>query len=261
MSVIPTDILLNQYIPFNRSVPYKDWLISPIKIEDWYNVREALGLLQIDKNTLGEIQFISMNNLQFILTTLSFEEYYIDSFVNLLNLALDIKENEVIQFAINDDDAFLNIGELIKETEVMSDNYRTITSEDFDEIRRIILYQNVLDYTDKYIDPDVKREVDEYYRLKNKGAKEISIEHKTICIQLRTGMSTELIGKLTIRNFLLLFDSIVEESDYQAMKLAEANGAKFKSPIEHWAYRSDKDKYADAFCDADAFADKMQNAN
>lgn len=258
--MISTDVLLNQYIPFDRSVPYKNWEISPIKIQDWYAVREIFGLLEVDKNSLGQIQFINMSNLQFILSLLAFEESYIDGFVTLLRLALNIKDSEVIQFAISEDDAYLEVGEVLGDTDIIESNSRIITTEDFDEIKRIILYQNIMDYTDKYIDPDVKKEVDEYYRLKSKGAKEITIEHKTICIQLKTGMSIKEIGELTIRNFSLLFDAVVEESEYQSLRLAEANGAKFKKPIEHWAYKGKKDKYAEAFCDADAFVDKMHSA-
>ena len=82
-----------------------------------------------------------------------------------------------------------------------------------------------------------------------------------ICVQLKTGMSIEEIGNLTIRNFHLLFNVIVDESDYMALRFAEFTGIKFKSPVENWAYRAKKDKYAEAFCDADAFTDKVQSIN
>ena len=82
-----------------------------------------------------------------------------------------------------------------------------------------------------------------------------------VCVQFKTGMSIEEIGNLTIRNFHLLFNVIVDESDYMALKFAELNGVKFKTSIENWAYRAKKDKYAEAFCDADAFTDKVQSIN
>ena len=145
---------------------------------------------------------------------------------------------------------------------ILDDNTAlTISADDFDEIRRIILYQNILDYTDRYIDPDVRKTVDDYYRLKNKDSKNVPLEHKMICVQSKTGMSIESIGKLTIRNFLQLFSIIVEESEYTALKLAECNGIKFKTPIEHWAYKARKDKYSEAFCDADSFINEVQSAN
>jgi hypothetical protein len=72
-------------------------------------------------------------------------------------------------------------------------------------------------------------------------------------------MTRKAIGDLTMRNFYQLFDILVDESDYIAAKTAEFNGVQFKSPIEHWAYKARKDKYAEAFSDADAFVDKIQS--
>ena len=103
--------------------------------------------------------------------------------------------------------------------------------------------------------------VDEYYRLKNKGAKNVTLEHKIICVQAKTGMTLEEIGNLTIRNFYQLFDVIVDEEEYKINKSAEFNGVQFKEPTEHWAYKEKKDKYAEAFCDADSFSTYVQSAN
>jgi hypothetical protein len=244
--------LLEKYLPFDKPVPYKDFLISPIKLRDMYDVQEILGLLQVDKNNLGEIAFISMSKLRFMLLVICSEEKYQFELCLLLQKALSM-ENKIIQVFINDKTEYLIIGDNINEHAIK------ITSDDFDEIIRIILYQNILDYTDRYIDPDVKRMTDEYYRLKNKGAKKVPIEHKITCVQLKTGMTKEAIGNLTIRNFYQLFDILVDESDYIAAKTAEFNGVQFKSPIEHWAHKARKDKYAEAFSDADAFVEKIQS--
>lgn len=254
--------LLEKYLPFDRPVPYKDLLISPIKLRDMYEVQEILGILQIDKNDLGEVAFISMSKLRFILVVICNEEKYQKELYQLLYKALSIKD-KVIDIYVDDNTEYLKIGKKISESRygdiIDEQTAITITSEDFDEIIRIILYQNNPDYTDKYIDPDVRKAVNEYYRLKNKGAKTVPLEHKIICVQLKTGMTREAIGDLTIRNFYQLFDILVDESDYIAAKTAEFNGVQFKSPIEHWAYKARKDRYAEAFSDADAFVDKIQS--
>lgn len=259
------DVLLNKYAPFNIPVPYKDWDIYQVKLKDYYDVNIMLSLFEVDKNTLGQIEFISMSNLRFILLVSYSNEEYLTCFDKLLRVCLNISDDEVIKICMTDSSEYLSIGIPIGVTKggdfIMDDKTaKIITSEDFDEIKRIILFQNVLDYTDEYIDPDVKRATDEYYRLKNKGIR-VSLEHKIICVQMRTGMTTEAIGDLTIRNFQQLFDVIAEESDYNSLRIAEANGAKFKTPVTHWAYKERKDKYASAFCDADAFTDMVQSAN
>ena len=135
----------------------------------------------------------------------------------LLRKVLHISDEYEIQFYADDKTEKLQIGKVLNVIQghiILDDNTAlTISADDFDEIRRIILYQNILDYTDRYIDPD-------YYRLKNKDSKNVPLEHKIICVQSKTGMSIESIGKLTIRNFLQLFSIIVEESEYTALKFA-----------------------------------------
>ena len=61
--------LLNKYISFNKPIPYKSFLIYPIKLKDTYDVQDILNLLQIDKNILGNIELITMSNLRFVLMT------------------------------------------------------------------------------------------------------------------------------------------------------------------------------------------------
>ena len=55
--------------------------------------------------------------------------------------------------------------------------------------------------------------------------------------------------------------AIVDEDEYLITKSAELNGVKFKDTIEHWAHKEKKDKYAEAFCDADSFVNQVQSAN
>jgi hypothetical protein len=259
---ISEEELFERYLPFDKPIPYKNLLISPIKLCDMYEVREILGILQVDKNNLGEIAFISMSKLRFLLIAICEEDKYQEQLYQLLYKALSLKD-KIIQVYLDDKSEYLMIGKKINQVHgvdiIDEQTAIKITSEDFDEIVRIILYQNVIDYTDKYIDPDVRNAVNEYYRLKNKGATIVPLEHKITCVQLKTGMTREAIGKLTIRNFYQLFDIMVDESDYIAAKTAEFNGVQFKSPIEHWAYKARKDKYAEAFSNADAFIDKIQS--
>lgn len=262
---IDSQTLLNQYIPFNKAVPYNNFYIHAIRLCDMHQVDYALSVLQIDKNILGQIELISMSNLRFVLMIAETDNDFAVSFEFLLRKALNIPDDHIIQKYIGNKQEFLIIGKEIDNIHnkiiFTEDTMIKITSEDFDEIKNIILFQTFPDYTDKYIDPDVKKATDEYYRLKNKGAKTVPLEHKVICVQAKTGMTLEQIGNLTIRNFYQLFDVIVDEGDYKINKSAELNGVKFKEPIEHWAYKERKDKYAEAFCDADSFSTYIQSAN
>lgn len=262
---INSEILLNQYIPFNKPVPYENYYIHAIKLCDMSETSDALDILQIDKSTLGQIEFISMSNLRFVLLMIEMDEKYAHSLEVLLRKVFNVPDEYIIQKYIGDKDELLIIGKLL---EIAKDDFIfeeksmiKITADNFDDIKNIILYQTFPDYTDKYIDPDVKKATDEYYRLKNKNAKNVPLEHKVICVQAKTGMTLEAIGNLTIRNFYQLFDVIVDEDEYIITKSAELNGVNFKEPIEHWAHKERKNKYSEAFCDADSFISQVQSAN
>lgn len=257
---ISNDVILNTYLPFNIPIPCNSWNVHPIKLKDWNDVQEIILMLQIDKNIMGNIEYIQMSNLDFFLMVFGAEENLMIRFERLLRLVLNIQDDE--SFAIDDKHRIIvgiidDInGDKIK---LSSNTKRYITDNDFDKIRRAILYQNILEYDDRDINPDVKRAYEEYIRLKNKNGKVVPLEHKILCVQLKTGMSKEAIGDLTVRNFLQLFDLIVAESEYNTLMLARMNGAKVDS-FEHWALKERKDKYAEAFCDANQFKDKIQNA-
>ena len=143
--------LLEKYLPFDRPVPYKDLLISPIKLRDMYEVQEILGVLQIDKNDLGEIAFISMSKLRFILLAICTEEKYREALCQLLYKALSIKNKE-IDIYIDDTTEYLIIGKKIGAikgnepdydrickfilNDIKNNNIKNITFDRFDEYER-----------------------------------------------------------------------------------------------------------------------------
>lgn len=262
---INSEVLLNQYIPFNKPVPCNNFYIHPIRLCDMPECSPALDILQTDKNSLGQVELISMSNLRFILLVLESSEPHAESFEILIRKALNVPEDYTIQKYVNEVSEFLIIGKLLDITDndviYEEETVIRIEADEFNFIKDVILYQTYPDYTNKYIDPDVKRMTEEYYRLKNKDAKNVTLEHKMTCVQAKTGMTLEAIGNLTIRNFFQLFDVVVGEVEYKLQKGAELNGTSFKEPIEHWAYKEKKDKYAEAFCDADSFVGQIQNAN
>ena len=43
-----------------------------------------------------------------------------------------------------------------------------ISEKEFDDIKKIILYQNDIDYDDRYVNPDVQKEYEKWCALKSK---------------------------------------------------------------------------------------------
>lgn len=260
MSISATEIL-KKYVPFGKPIQYNEWTIYPVSIMDEYVWEEACPLLDIDKNSLNNIDILRMSYLMFLTNLLVFDDEKQMFFNQLMRICLGLDDEVIIQLRIADDDAEIVIGSGIQTKSgriiIDSPNAKIINSKDFDEIKRIILYQNLIGYTDEYIDPDVKAVVDEYYRLKNKNAPDVSLEQKIAVVQAQTGMSNETINAMTLRGFYQLFNTIVSRVEYPIMKTAEYNGAKFNKPIEHWALRSPVDMYKEAFTGYGEFVDKI----
>ena len=63
-----------------------------------------------------------------------------------------------------------------------------ISPKDFDELKALVSRQNILDYDgDKYVDPDLKEELEIKARLQNKNYTSPSLEKQMVCVCAGTG--------------------------------------------------------------------------
>ena len=115
-----------------------------------------------------------------------------------------------------------------------------INSKKFKELKRIYCYQNILDYNDDYIDPELKEALDEAARLRAGNTEQPTLERQKACIVASTGYKFDDLGQITLRKFSLLVRIIVAKVDYTAYKTGEMSGmVTFKSPYPHWVYSND----------------------
>ena len=258
-------IIIEKYAPLGTPIPfqgeYNEWLIYPVRMNHYFEWIGCYDVLDIDKNAMNDIDIIKMSYLQFLITQNNNDPSFGLRLSVVLEMCLGLAEDEYISYAIKDNDVRLLVSKEKSVENADEHNSRIITAQDFDEIKRIILYQNVIDYSDQYIDPDVKAAIEEYYKLKNKGLEHITLEKQIACIQAQNGMTEETIRGMTVRGFQMLFHTVIDRVDYPIARNAEAQGAKFDSPIEHWAYKKQKDKFSEAFTSLDSFKNKISSAN
>lgn len=115
-----------------------------------------------------------------------------------------------------------------------------INSKKFKELKRIYCYQNILDYNDDYIDPELKEALDEAARLRAGNTEQPTLERQKACIVASTGYRFDELEKLTLRKFSLLVRIISAKVDYTAYKTGEMSGmVTFKTPYPHWIYSND----------------------
>lgn len=106
-----------------------------------------------------------------------------------------------------------------------------INTNDYDLLRNIVLYYNIPDYDDEYINPELKAELEEVARLKNPNNVQPSLEKQESCI-VSTGVYTyETIKDITIRKMVILLRTIDARLHYFAYRQGELSGRKTTMPL------------------------------
>lgn len=259
--------LMQKYIEFDKPIPFKDnrLLIQPVLLDESLEFIQCVDVLNIDKDTHGTIEMIQMPYLTFLYSLIGEEdEMCIGSKLNIImKLCVQIVGHEFndmyIKSGVNEKGKDLiifsnNDGGQPQESDVQ------LTTREFDELRKIILYQNIPNFSDKYVDPDLKQAFEDYYSYKNKNLKPPTFDKQIAIVQSVTGMNKKEILCMTYRYFKILFETCVEKIDYQINKSAEMSGQiEFKNPIEHWVYKTNKSMYADAFQDVNSYKESMKS--
>lgn len=243
------DLLKRTYFYFDKPVVYKlkdgkELLIHPVNLVDSEIFLSSVNILSIDKNSLASVEIIQMSYLDFICKALLFNEEVKTKVANILIICLklnhpEIKVNKKGRFFIYD-----------KGLDV------TIDGKDFDEIKRIIMYQNFSKYDETYIDPYLKQSMDEMDSLKNKGKEIPSLERKIAIISSHTGITKKEQESMTFRSHCLLFEEVCGEVEFTTIRpVALFNGK--GNEMDHWIYKNSKGKFDDYITSVDSYTRSM----
>jgi hypothetical protein len=233
------------YYTFDQPVPYKSLLIYPIKIQDYYEFLFFIPCLMLEKNSIKDpnlaIKAISMSYLAYMYEISTKENNYTQLFDGLLRLVLKTKDKEKnIKYGYEKD----NIPYF------MIDN-KKYYSEDFDEIRKIISEQNLIDLPDEKIQKNVRDALEEARRFKQKlnNNKMASFEEQMMALATYTGWSLEEIYNMTYRKFILAIrraNQIIMSNIYLTASMSGFVSFKDKSILKSWISDvNEDDKYAD----------------
>lgn len=252
MNLVSIDINVLQEIYFahDKSVPYQlrdgnTLNILPVYVQDFAVFYHSVGILKIDKNALNKVEYIQMKYLQFLFEVMfPQDKFYIQQFINIINLCLDLKK------------AMINADEHGKVYIYDEEKQIKIDAKDFDEISRIIMYQNFYRYDDSYVNPDVQRAMREVDELKGKAYEEISLERKEAIITAHTGISKKDLEEMTYRSFSMLFDEVCGEVEFTTTREIALFAGK-GDEIEHWIYKKKKNKMDGYFVTTEQYAKSM----
>lgn len=243
------DFLARAYFYFDEPVPYQlengAVYIKPIFLKDSEIFLASCDVLAINKNEISSVEIIQMSYLEFLVKCLISQQKYCDKFINILKYCMNINSPALL---LNDKgkpyifDKELGI---------------SIDEKDFENIRRIIMYQNILHYDDSYVSPEVKEMMDEVNELKNKNIIVPNLERKIAIITSHCGLSKEEQKKMTYRSHCLLFEEVCGEVEYEIIKpvalIAKMLGSKGNDP-DNWIYKKSKGKFDDYIVDVDKYS-------
>lgn len=204
----------------------------------------SVDVLKIDKNSLGSVEAIQASYLKFLQKMIfPSNDIMVQKFLNILDLCLELKGI----YLCNDE---------MERTFIQTESGIVISAKEFDDIAKIILYQNLPDYDDKYINPDIKKSMQEVDRLKNKDYESPDFERQMGIIESHTGILKEQLLKKTWRSFQILFREVCGEIEfYTARPAAIAVGAGDK--VDHYIFKKRKDKFDGYFVDMDKFSHEV----
>lgn len=250
--------LREAYFTFDKPVPYKlkcgsILQIKPVLLEDSMTFTSSYGILDIDKNLSTEVEVIQMSYLQFLMDrVIPFVEHSKQQLVNICLLCLGF---EFPHIDLNEKGKPILI-DFAQDTESKEIYPRhIITAKEFDDIKKIILYQNLPNFDDEYINPELKANMEEYDRLKGKNIVQPTLERRMAIISAHTGISKAEQNAMTLRAHSSLFAEVVGEVEFSANKAIALYAG--KGDNVQWIFQKAKGKYDEYITSVEQFNKSM----
>lgn len=254
--------LLFPYIIFNQPFKYDDHItLYPVTMKDILTFQPLSQSIAVRKNsTFREKQIIKMSYLDFLIYCLGKEDleehYQIPGLSHYYIFAMQLLKlcclNSEIQ--INEQNGYFII------------NDELVTPQIFDDLRRIIIIQNDIDFDiDEFLNYDTEQRLLRAQRdsSRNSNTKSANMEDYIDSLVIAAKMNENQIMNLTIRKFWRYIKRYQLYESYNILKTAECSGmVSFKEPIEYWMSGIENDdKYGSLKSDEQSIKNKINDAN
>lgn len=248
------DFIKKEY--FEKEIPYPYRLLNgdvleihPFYMYDGNKFEDCYSILNYDKDNIPDVSILQMSYLQFLNECLfPTDDNYSNMLWNILSISLNCENIEI---------GTLNKRFVLKVS-------KTIISEtEFDDIRRVILHQNIPKYDgDEYIDPDLKESYEDWIKAKNKDIDYPDLNKRILYVMANTSISKKEIFEMTYRTFLELFEVVKDNEEWKLNRAAELSGnVKFDLKLQNPLYAKDKSKYAAMFEEGKKMDEKLRSAD
>ncbi len=237
MVVITIEInqqMLYPYLLFNKEIIYNDNItLYPVKMKDIIHFQQCQMALTLRKDSIfQDKELIKMEYLDFIKYACTHHD--ISQQYNLPLLPLYYNFIITIFQIVCGKDSVIKYDTSSLDFSI---NDIPITNEIFDELRKIIMLQNDIDFDiEEFMNIDTVMALEkasEFEAKKNKEKADIEDYIDSLIIKLK--VSEEYVENLTIRKFWRYIKRINKHEDYQSFRTAQLSGmVTFNEPIQHW---------------------------
>ncbi len=258
--MVDIKMLKQNYIDKELPCPYElkcniNLIIQPIKVKDWERFND-LSILQYNKNAIPDKDIIQMSYLRFLI-----EVYFgnvkesFEQFTDLIHIVFDT----------NDRIEFIKDGKnLNKVAMVLIDQNENIgckiTEREFEDIKKIILYQNIYDFSEIEVSEDMKEVAEKYIKSQMRvNRKNPTLRDKKVYIFSKKDMTMNEIDNMNYILFTGLLIMLQDCDEYLVRRIFQSQGS--KDDVEHPLYERKKTIYEQAICGLDLLSDKINQGN
>ena len=228
---IKEEIYKNYYeeLTFDDPIDYKGLLLYPVSIRKINKFLQSSSVIRIQKEYIPDKEIIKMSYLKFLMTNIDKEKeecgesLTFDLLALCFMICMRIEEISIRLFIDEDGKAKLILNDV------------EIDENEFDYLRKLILYQNLPNYDDELMNPDLKNDLEQADKIKNGGEETEDFEHLIANLVIGTGMNIDDVKNLPIRKFYIIGQVMDRKLHYSIYKQASVGGfVEFKQPITHY---------------------------
>lgn len=255
MNVNITKQSLLPYTMYNKPVKYDDYItVYPVTMKDIITFQFLESSITLRKNSIfRDKKIIKMSYLDFL----------IQSFGNTeLEIQYDISGlSQYYYYAIQ----LLQLCckteiKLVEKTGQFKINNEIVTPKIFDDLRRVIIIQNDIDFDiDEFLNYDTEQRLLRAQNDLNKNENKVSIEDYIDSLIIAMHVTEEYVMNMTIRKFWRYIKRYNLHETYTIAKTGECSGfVKFNEPIKHWMRSLEEDdKYKNLKADENELRGKI----
>ena len=256
MSVEIKKDTLFPFLIYNKPVQYtKNIILYPVTMNDIVAFQTLSQSITVRKNsTFHDKKIIKMTYLDFLIYCLGNQEleeqYKISGLSQYYFYAI-----RLLQLCCKDADIQLN-----QETAQIIVNGELITPQIFDDIRRIIIIQNDIDFDiDEFLNYDTEQRLLKAQKDLDKNKDKANIEDYIDSLVIAMNTTEDRVMNMTIRKFWRYIKRYQLHESYTIAKTGECSGmVSFKEPIKHWMISLEEDdKYKHLKADENEIRSKI----